>query len=67
MGGADGEVGLSGDGPSFADVDGVEVGREGLGVYSQDVGRRGEGYGDAGRFGGNMWVVAVAMRESVEL
>ena len=67
MGGADGEVGLPGDGLASADVDGVEVGREGLGVYSQDVSRRGEGYGDAGRFGGDMWVVAVAMREGVKL
>ena len=64
---ADGEVGLSGDGLSSADVDGVEVGREGLGVYGQDVGRRGEGYGDAGWFGGDMRVVAVAMGESVVL
>ncbi len=64
---ADGEVGLSGDGLSSAYVDGVKVGRECLGVYGQDVGRGGEGYGDAGWFGGDMWVVAVAMRESIEL
>ena len=67
MGRADGEVGLPGDGMASADVDGVEVGREGLGVYGKDICRRGEGYGDAGRLGGDMWVVAVAMREGVKL
>ena len=40
---ADSEVGLFGDGLSSADVNGVEVGRECLGVYGQDVGRGGEG------------------------
>ena len=67
MSGADGDVGLSGDGMASADVDGVEVGREGLGVYGKDICRGGEGYCDAGRLGRDMWVVAVAMREGVKL
>ena len=67
MSGTDGDVGLPGDGLASADVDGVEVGREGRGVYSKVICRRGEGYGDAGRLGGDMGVVAVAMREGVKL
>ena len=43
VGRADGEISLFGDGLSPADVNGVEVGRECLGVYGQDVGRGGEG------------------------
>ena len=43
VGRADGEISLFGDGLSPADVNGVEVGGECLGVDCQDVGRGGEG------------------------
>ena len=43
VGRADGEISLFGDGLSPADVNGVEVGGECLGVDGQDVGRGGEG------------------------
>ncbi len=63
----DGDVGLSGDRLASTDVNGVEVGREGWGVYGKDICRGGERYGDAGGLGGDMRVIAVAMREGGEL
>ncbi len=67
MSGTDGDVGLPGDRLASADVDGIEVCREGWGVYGKDICRGGKRYGDAGGLGGDVRVIAVTVREGGEL
>ena len=67
MGRTDGDVGLPGDRLASADVDGVEVCREGWGVYGKNVCRGRKGYGNTSGFGGDVRVIAVTVRECGEL
>ena len=67
MCGANRDVCLFGKDLAPADLRREEIGREGQGVYCENVGRGRQRDGDAGRFGGYVRVIAVSVGEGVEL